>query len=596
MTAPPSLVLPFALSAIAAPTFLSLTSKDELCAFLGIPKKRLNFLLYVLTDSDRYQVFEIPKRNKKGFRKIRAPLPPLKELQQRLALEFQSIYRPTSNIFSYVRGSKRGIRDNADPHVNSQWLLKLDLEDYFPSINFGRVIGLLKKPPFSFNDEIATIIAQICICDNELPQGAPTSPILSNFVSKGLDRAIQRLCVSSGCAYTRYADDLSISTVNNKFPRRLVSKRSTTTEIDELVISAELERAISEQGFKINHAKSKLINSDQRQMVTGVVVNERPNVSREYLRNVRAMLYAWKKHGIKKAGDDFQAKFDDKFRPIGKAQPDFRKVVRGKVLHIAYVRGFGDPVFQRYASQLSALDPTYVVKASEEIRLGRQKQATIRLLTEGVTDKFLIRAALKNFKSQGAFRELQLQFDTEESGKSNDDQLLKTCDTLCKAEQKILTVCLFDRDIEAVIKKVTNGPQSYKHWGYNVLSAALPYPSHLAAGTLFCIEMLFEASVLKQENAEGQRLFLRNEFDSNTGCHNVDENLVCLSPSKNTLIVDDGVTDIKKKKNVALPKKKFSESIVGGKAPFENVSFEGFRPLFVMLLEISMKHKASVFV
>src|SRR5205814_3311637 len=115
----------------------------------------------------------------------------------------------------------RSILTNAKPHLRQKFVLNVDLKDFFPTINFGRVRGVLIAKPYCLLPHIATYIARICCRDNALPQGAPTSPIISNMICSRLDRQLLRLARQYRCVYTRYADDLTFSTSMPRFPGAL---------------------------------------------------------------------------------------------------------------------------------------------------------------------------------------------------------------------------------------------------------------------------------------------------------------------------------------------------------------------------------------
>ena len=170
--------------------FRSLESLADVANLLEIPPRYLRDILYRRGDRTQYRRFEIRKRSG-GVRAIAAPPAALAVLQSKLNHALQLAYRQKRSAHGFIRG--RSILTNADPHVGKRWVLNVDIKDFFPSINFGRVRGVLMARPYSMPAKAATIIAQLCTDDNQLPQGAPTSPILSNLVCAKLDGDLEAL-------------------------------------------------------------------------------------------------------------------------------------------------------------------------------------------------------------------------------------------------------------------------------------------------------------------------------------------------------------------------------------------------------------------
>jgi len=186
--------------------FLAIKTSQDLATFLETDDKKLNFLLYKV--KERYDRFEIPKKSG-GTRIILSPIPPLKKIQEKLKCALDKIYNPSRVVHGYVCG--KSVVSNARKHSGRKYLLNIDLKDFFPSINFGRIYGLFKAYPFNFPEKIAMLIAQICTYEDQLPQGAPTSPVLSNMICKRLDKDLEKLSKIVKVTYTRYVDDISFS-------------------------------------------------------------------------------------------------------------------------------------------------------------------------------------------------------------------------------------------------------------------------------------------------------------------------------------------------------------------------------------------------
>jgi RNA-directed DNA polymerase len=227
------------------------------------------------------------------MRSISAPEPRLKVLQQRLASllyeyldELEASPRRRTLSHGFVRG--RSIITNAHAHRGRRHVLNVDLSDFFPSINLGRIRGVLMKDRrFLLHERVATLIAQIACRDGVLPQGSPCSPVMSNIVGRLLDIRMARLAREHGCRYTRYADDLTFSTNEREFPAAMAV--ATGSAGDCWAAGTDLVHAITKAGYVINPAKTRLQSRQSRQTVTGLVVNQTVNVRSEYYRTVRSM-------------------------------------------------------------------------------------------------------------------------------------------------------------------------------------------------------------------------------------------------------------------------------------------------------------------
>ena len=167
-------------------------------------------------------------------------------------------------------------------------MLNLDLEDFFPTLNFGRVRGVfLKGKAFELEEQVATTIAQIACDGAALPQGSPCSPVITELIGQVLDIRLLRFSKKNGVRYTRYVADITFSTNQKNFPEAVAVQDSL--EISIWTLGVELIHEIERAGFKINHAKTRMHCRGSRQMVTGLVVNEKVNIRSEYYRKARAM-------------------------------------------------------------------------------------------------------------------------------------------------------------------------------------------------------------------------------------------------------------------------------------------------------------------
>jgi len=279
------------------------TSLSDLAKLLDFKPKAVSYILYKQLAA-KYKTFQIPKRNG-GQRTIKAPVDALKLLQRRLSDLLQDCadeintakQRKDRTAHGFKR--KRSIITNARQHRHRRWVFNLDLEDFFPSINFGRVRGfLLKNRDFELHQDVATVIAQIACHENSLPQGSPCSPVVSNLVAHLLDMRLVNLASETGCTYSRYADDLTFSTNKKEFPAEIGVPSGKEDGAAHLWLPGEaLQKVIDRTGFRINAKKTHQMYRDSRQSVTGLVVNKKINVRWEYRHTVRAMVHSLVKTG-----------------------------------------------------------------------------------------------------------------------------------------------------------------------------------------------------------------------------------------------------------------------------------------------------------
>ena len=216
----------------------------------------------------------------------------MKALQRRLSRLLQKCFEETYETKNYRRSLSHGFRlkhsiiTNAQNHRNKRYVFNVDLKDFFPSINFGRVHGFfIKNNDFQLDPNVATVIAQIACHDNELPQGSPTSPVISNLIGHILDTRLVKLAKKAKCTYSRYADDITFSTREQNFPALLAKQEQT----GEWVPSDKLDAAVKRSWFEINPKKISMQYQTHRQMATGLVVNRKVNIRASYYRQARAM-------------------------------------------------------------------------------------------------------------------------------------------------------------------------------------------------------------------------------------------------------------------------------------------------------------------
>jgi len=291
-----------------------------------------------------YSRVNIPKRNG-SQRKIFIPNENLLKLQRRLKIILDDSYNPHRNATGFIKN--KNIVDNASIHVNKKYILNMDLENFFETITAGRVFAMFEKYFKITNKDVCFFLTRICCHpDGFLPQGAPTSPTISNIISKQLDKQITKYVNKAGNTihYSRYADDITFSS-NYNFESGLL-------EIDDnnYKIGKKIKNIINESGFNINNDKTRYQTHNQHQEVTGIVVNEKLNVNRKYIRNIRAMI-----HSVKMDCGQLD-KPVKKFNKINNRNVDINglfKVIRGKIEYVGMVKGYHDKVFENIANKFN---------------------------------------------------------------------------------------------------------------------------------------------------------------------------------------------------------------------------------------------------
>jgi len=223
-----------------------------------------------------YREFDILKKNGKK-RKISEPLPSLKEIQ--IWILKNILYRIEVSKYAKAYIPKMSIKQNLIFHKGQQKVLALDIEDFFPSIKQEFVESLFYS--FGYSKILSSLLAKLCCLAEALPQGAPTSPYLSNIYLKSADESISRFCRDKGIRYTRYSDDMTFS-----------------GDFNEIELIAYVKLVIGKLQLKINDKKTKLMTPNTRQTVTGIVVNEKLQVSFAKRNKIRQSVYYINKFGL----------------------------------------------------------------------------------------------------------------------------------------------------------------------------------------------------------------------------------------------------------------------------------------------------------
>ncbi|PXA74279.1 hypothetical protein DMC25_25720 [Caulobacter sp. D4A] len=304
-----------------------------------------------------YQQFDIAKSGKK-VRSISAPDKRLKHLQRQIAPLLDSLYRVRHPVHGFV--ANKSVKTNAQAHLRKRFILNLDLKDFFPSITEGRIGGLLQS--IGIDSRVADIIARLCTNDGRLPQGAPTSPVLSNMICFRQDKQLMSFAKENRCIYTRYADDITFSS-DQPMAALFESAVPSPGRFPPDLLVTRLRAIFMANGFEINADKTHYADRHSRRMVTGLKVNELINVDRRYVRNIRAALYSVRTLGAEEAQKKFETKLGGKSN-IGSH-------LEGKIAWLRFIRGQSDPVVRAMALRFNAAFPDRkidVVPTRDEVR------------------------------------------------------------------------------------------------------------------------------------------------------------------------------------------------------------------------------------
>ncbi len=281
---------------------------DELARWLGyLNAEALRPLMRPGSQSGApYVDFEVPKA-RGGTRTISAPRAPLRAVQRAIYTGILAKVPTHEAAHGFVAG--RSTVTNAELHLGARLLLKTDIREFFPSIHYWRVRGMFYS--LGYAERVAAALASLCtrrpVVDRNgervvvwpglVPQGAPTSPAIANLTCRRLDARLTGLAAKIGARYTRYADDLSFSFHDDR--------------VDELDVGRTfwwIDQILQQEGFAEHPGKRQVLRPSRRQLVTGVVVNEKLTVPRDARRKFRALLHNCKVHGVEsqaRGRDDF---------------------------------------------------------------------------------------------------------------------------------------------------------------------------------------------------------------------------------------------------------------------------------------------------
>jgi len=268
-----------------------------------------------------YRKFTINKRNGKK-RILYEPLPSLKEIQVWILTEI--LYKRKVSRYAKAYVPRRSIKEHTIYHTDEPFVLTLDITKFFNSVRFELVENLFQN--MGYSNRVANLLTKLCYLENELPQGAPTSPYISNLILKDFDEKVSSYCIINKIKYTRYADDLAFSG-NLKF-----------LEVKNLV---EIE--LAKLGLTINEKKTRLMKPNQPQLISGIIVNKKAQLPKKVRNNLRNEMHYITVFGL-----------EDHMRRTKQKKPNYLKHLLGKINYVLQINP-RDEEFKEYKKLLHSL-------------------------------------------------------------------------------------------------------------------------------------------------------------------------------------------------------------------------------------------------
>jgi len=281
-------------------------------------KKYLNTIYSISNNvENNYKIYKIKKKNGK-YRTIYEPNSLLKHIQRQILVKILD----NKAVSKYAKAYHKGInlKDNAIPHLNKELILKLDIKDFFENISFIDVYNSCFSIEY-FPKSVGMILTYLCTYDDYLMQGAPTSAYISNLVMKEFDEVLGLWCEENNISYTRYSDDMTFSGEFN--PREVIVK---------------VRKMLYKLGLELNNKKIHIIHKSSNQNVTGIVVNEKVQVSAKYRKEIRQEIYYIRKFGL-------ESHLKKRNIDIGKEK--YINILYGKILYVLQINN-KDNEFNEY--------------------------------------------------------------------------------------------------------------------------------------------------------------------------------------------------------------------------------------------------------
>ena len=265
----------------------SAATLSDVAKLLQFKPSALSYILFKQPAAAQSRKLEIPKRSG-GTRTVKAPIDALKLLQRKLSVLLQdsadeiNLTKHRKDLVAHGFKRKRSIISNARRHRNRRYVFNVDLQDFFPSINFGRVRGyFISDRNFALDVDVATVIAQIACDGNSLPQGSPCSPVISNLITHVLDMHLVRLASKVGCRLLRVCRRSDVFHQQESFPLKR-GRGPSSADPHLWVPGTQVQRLIRYSGFRLNSSKTHMQYRTSRRKSHGLIVNSRINVRSEY--------------------------------------------------------------------------------------------------------------------------------------------------------------------------------------------------------------------------------------------------------------------------------------------------------------------------
>lgn len=525
-------------------------NRRDLATLLGYDYQVFCRILYQHPIHRRYTTILIPKKNSNTPRVILSPDGFLKNVQRKLCELLEHIsdeINISKNIYSFAfkknsDDKEYGIYKNALPHINKKIVINLDLKDFFENITFPRIVGYFtKNKNFLLSQEVAITIAQIaCYSSNNksfLPQGSPVSPILSNMIGEILDAKITKLINKYKFEYTRYADDLTLSFKTINVPKNIIFLKN-----NEWNLGKSLREAIQSSGFEVNPNKFRVKSPNERQTVTGLSVNKKVNINKNYYKYSKAIALAYcKNNEFKKS----------KYHIFTDKEETYESLI-GILNYIKYIKNREDlrlkpkearieikkPTTQEpsyYLFQMNSFDRLYLKVLFQRNFVFQNK---INIICEGKTDPQHINIFLKNSKkffkknyNVMAFKEEDPSFFSKElriqGGTGSLCRFIDVYSTLFMSTKSsnLPTILLVDSDdagdrvfakAEKRYPKTFKSVNNYKykirfaHVLKNLFIIQLPKKCGLEDKEIKCMEQMYAQELINYE-IDGKKVCLDNK-------------------------------------------------------------------------------------